>query len=374
MQPYWEDACLDRKDMTMANLEKRAETVGVTGALMLLAMGWAASAEAATGISPAVDARAAIAEALGDTVRADLVLGAAIPTSTTLRPTLQQRRRSGGDRRVAQPRRGGARTGRPGARGGRTVVVRGGRYYSPYYFGLGYGYGYPYFGGGYYGYGYPYFGGGYYGYYGGSYSYTGSVRLKVKPRAAEVLVDGYYVGTVDNFDGTFQSLKLEPGPASMEIRAPGFESLRLDVRILPGRKITFEENMRAGDPGEARPPSAARRPPAQGPDPAAAEGRPVPPDRDAEPGPPAGYDRQPPAFGGVRLRVEPRHARVFVDGYYVGTVDDFDSGRGLPLESGPQSIEIRADGYESLQLQVRILPDETITYEGDLTAAPGQQD
>ena len=126
--------------------------------------------------------------------------------------------------------------------------MRGGRYYSPYYYGYGYGYGYgyPYFGGGYYG--YPYYRGGYYGYYGGSYSYTGSVRLKVKPRDAEVLVDGYYVGTVDDFDGTFQSLKLEPGPASIEIRAPGFEALRLDVRVLAGRKITYEENMRARRP------------------------------------------------------------------------------------------------------------------------------
>ncbi len=327
---------------------------------MLVAVGWTASAEAATGIPPAVDVQAAIAETRGETERADAVLGAAIPTPTMLRPTLQQRRRSGGDRRVAQPRRRGTPTGRPGARRGRTVVVRGGRYYSPYYYGLGYGYGY------------PYYGGGYYGYYGGSYSYTGSVRLKVKPRAAEVLVDGYYVGTVDDFDGTFQRLKLEPGPASIEIRAPGFEALKLDVRVLAGRKITFEDNMRAGDPGEAPPPSAARRPPAPGPDPAAAEGRLGPRDRDAEPGPQAGYDRLPPAFGGVRLRVEPRHARVFVDGYYVGTADDFDSGRGLPLESGPQSIEISADGYESLQLQVRILPDETITYEGDLTAAPGR--
>jgi hypothetical protein len=74
----------------------------------------------------------------------------------------------------------------------------------------------------------------------------------------------------------------------------------------------------------------------------------------------------------VRLRVEPRDAQVFVEGYFVGTVDDFDSGRGLPLESGPQDIEIRADGYEPLQLQVRILPNETITYEGDLTPVSDQ--
>ena len=302
-------------------------------------------------MSPAVDVQAAIAETFSDTERSDLVLGAAMPTPITLQPTLQQRRGRGGAGRVAQPRRGGGR-------GGRTVVVRGGRHYSPYYYGLGYGYGY------------PYYGAGYYGYSGGRYSYTGSVRLKVKPRDAEVLVDGYYVGTVDDFDGIFQSLKLEPGPASIEVRAPGFEVFRLDVMVLAGRKITYEENMKVGDPGRA--PLPARRPPSPGPDQGGAESRPAPRDRDSEPGPPAGYDGQPPAFGGVRLRVEPRNAQVFVDGYFVGTVDDFDSGKGLPLESGPQSIEIRADGYESLELKVRILPDETITYEGDLMAAPGR--
>ena len=361
--------------MTMTYLKKLRGPLGVTSALVLVTGGWAAGAEAATGVSPAVDVQAAIAEAFGDTERAESVLGAGIPTPITLQPTLQQRRGRGGGRRVAEPRRGGARrVARPRARGGWTIVVRGGRYYSPFYYGLGrpYGYGYPHYDG--YGYGYPYFGGRYGGYYGGSYSYTGSVRLKVKPRDAEVLVDGYFVGTVDDFDGTFQSLKLEPVPASIEVRAPGFEALRLDVRVLADHKITYEENMRAEDPGQAPPPSAARRPPARGPDPRGAVGRPVPPDRDAEPGPPADNDRQPPAFGGVRLRVEPRHAQVFVDGYFVGTVDDFDSGRGLPLESGPQNIEIRADGYESLQIQVRILPDETITYEAVLTAAPGQQD
>ena len=163
----------------MTYLKKLGSSVGVAGALILVAGGWAASAEAATGLQPVVDVQAAIAEAFGDTERADSVLGAAIPTPTTLQPTLEQRRGRGGAGRVAQPRRGGTRGVRPRARGGRTVVVRAGRSYSPYYYGLGYpyglGYGYGYGG---YGYGYPYYGGGYYGYYGGSYSYTGSVRLK----------------------------------------------------------------------------------------------------------------------------------------------------------------------------------------------------
>lgn len=328
----------------MTRLTPLAGTAGVTGALILVAGGWAARAEGATGILPAVEVQAAIAGKLGDTERAE----SRFRTEILRNPTLQQRRGRGGTGRVAQPRRGGGR-------GGRTVVVHGGRHYSPYYYGYGYGYGH------------PFYGPGYYGYYGGRYSYTGSVRLKIKPQNAEVLVDGYYVGTVDDFDGTFQSLKLEPGPASLEVRAPGFETVRLDVMVLAGRKITYEERMKAGDPGPATPPSATVRPSVQGPDRGIAAGRPVPPDPDADPEPPAGYDEQRPAFGGVRLRVEPRHAQVFVDGYFVGTVDDFDSGRGLPLESGPQSIEISAEGYESLQLKVWILPDETITYEADLT-------
>ena len=350
----------------MTYLKRLGDTVWITGVLILVAGGWAASANAATHISPAVDVHAGIASAFGDSERADSVLAAGIPTPVTLQQTLKQRRaRGGGGRQTARPRQRGNRGAPARDRGGRrTVIVRGGRYYSPYYSGFGYPYGY--------GYGYPYYGGGYYGYYGGSYSYTGSVRLKVKPRHAEVLVDGYYVGTVDNFDGTFQSLRLEPGAANIEVRAAGFEDLRLDVMILAGRKITYEENMRAEDPGQAPPPSAARRPPARGPDRERAEVRPDPRDRDAEPGPPAGFEGRPPTFGGVRLRVEPRNARVFVDGYYVGTVDDFDGGSGLALESGPQSIEIRADGYESLEIQVRILPDETITYDGELTLAPGQ--
>ena len=343
----------------MTYVKKLGATLRVTGALLLVTGGWATSAEGAAGISPVVDTQGAIADGFGHIERAHSVLGAAIPT--TLRPTLQQRRRRDGARRVAQPRRGGARVVPPRARGGRTVV-RGRGYYSPYYYGYPYGYGY--------GYGYPYYGAGYYGYYGGGYSSTGSVRLKVKPRHAEVLVDGYYVGSIDDFDGTFQSLKLEPGPVSIEVRAAGFEALRLDVMVLAGRKITYEENMRAGDPGQA--PTPAPRPPAGGPDRGVADDQPVRPDRDTEPGSPAGYDGQPPAFGGVRLRVEPRHAQVFVDSYFVGTVDDFDSGKGLPLESGPQSIEVRSDGYESLQIKVWILPDQTTTYEGDLTAAPGR--
>ena len=40
---------------------------------------------------------------------------------------------------------------------------------------------------------------------------TGELRLQVQPRDAQVFIDGSYAGTVDDFDGTFQSLRLEEG-------------------------------------------------------------------------------------------------------------------------------------------------------------------
>jgi hypothetical protein len=99
---------------------------------------------------------------------------------------------------------------------------------------------------------YPrYYGGGYYGGYGGGYgsSYgdgysTGELRLDVEPKYAEVYVDGYFAGHVDDFDGMFQALRLEDGPYKIEIVAPGYEPLEFDIRIQPGRKITYRRELR----------------------------------------------------------------------------------------------------------------------------------
>lgn len=73
---------------------------------------------------------------------------------------------------------------------------------------------------------------------------TGNVRLKVKPRDAQVLVDGYVAGVVDEFDGVFQSLRLAPGGHKIEVRMPGFETLSFDVHVQPNRTMTLTESMR----------------------------------------------------------------------------------------------------------------------------------
>lgn len=73
---------------------------------------------------------------------------------------------------------------------------------------------------------------------------AGGIRLKIHPRDAQVFVDGYYAGLVDDFDGVFQSLRLEAGGHRIEIRMPGFDDLALDVHVQPGRTLTLEEFLR----------------------------------------------------------------------------------------------------------------------------------
>jgi hypothetical protein len=54
-----------------------------------------------------------------------------------------------------------------------------------------------------------------------------------------VFVDGYYAGVVDEFDGHFQHLNLIPGPHHLEISAPGYQPLVIDVAIQPHHKIDY---------------------------------------------------------------------------------------------------------------------------------------
>ena len=193
------------------------------------------------------------------------------------------RPRSGGVRRPdGGPDDRGFDGGRDGANRARQAVPRGRapqiiyapsygrRYYAGtgglgYYFydpwswyagfgGSGYG-GYGYYGapwagyyGSYYG-GYGGYGGGYggygnYGNYGGPYGWSiGGVRVKVNPKDAEVYVDGYYAGIVDDFDGMWQQLRLDDGGYRIEIRKPGMSPLTFDVRVQPGRTITYRGEM-----------------------------------------------------------------------------------------------------------------------------------
>jgi hypothetical protein len=119
-------------------------------------------------------------------------------------------------------------------------------YYQPYRYGgarfsLGFYYGVPYF--------YPDYGYWYYSYpypqYPPYYAWRepgvafGSVRLDIPQKEASVVVDGYLVGDVGDFASVFNALDLPAGPHHIEVRAPGHETLAIDVYVRPHHTITY---------------------------------------------------------------------------------------------------------------------------------------
>ena len=168
----------------------------------------------------------------------------------------QAQHRSGGGGSGGARGGGAVPRGSVGSRGGGIVVgPRGGFVGRPFVgrpffygprFGFGFYAGYPY----YYPYYYPYGYAGYYGYpyypYGGGYAVAeglstsyGHVRISDAPDDAAVYADGYYVGTVDDFNGAFQHLTLEPGAHHVDIRPQGQPAISFDVNVQPGETITY---------------------------------------------------------------------------------------------------------------------------------------
>ena len=270
-------------------------------------------------------------------------------------------------------------------RAGPTVFVGGFYYPSLFRPHLFYGYS------GYYGYGgyyrpyyagWPYYQAPYYGY---RYDLSGNVRTQVAPRHTEVFIDGYYAGTVDDFDGVFQRLHIEPGDHDIELYLPGHRPHQQRVYVQPGRTFTIRHTMEPLAPGEAEParpagaplpqggsqyprsgprdPGAGSRDPAQAPIEEPRAGRPAPRGPDREP---RVQDTAAQGFGQLSLRVQPADAEVIIDGEKwegAAAADRLD----VQLSAGMHRLEIRKEGYRGYFTDVTIGNGQTRTLNVALT-------
>lgn len=293
-------------------------------------------------------------------MRASLVFAAAFIASV---PQLQSR--ADAQVRVAQPRT--VIVGSPIVVAHPTVFI-GGYYYPSFYraslwyapWGPGY-FGYPY-------YQFPVYGP-------GRYDMSGSVRVQVSPREAEVFVDGYFAGNVDDFDGVFQRLNIEPGEHEVEIHLDGYRALRQRFYLQPGKSFNIKHTMERLAPGE----TASPRPtgtPLTGP------GR--PPDRSRVGLPPASPLPDDPSrgatadrgrvagpggaasFGSLSLRAQPADVEVLIDGEaWKGTLDN--DRLVIQLGAGTHHLEIRKDGYRSYLTDISIVVGQVKTLNVALT-------
>lgn len=214
--------------------------------------------------------------------------------------------------------------------------------YNPYFwggYGLGYGYGYGQ-------YPYPPY------YYRGYYDYTGSARLQVTPRNAQVYIDGYFVGVVDNFDGNLQRLNVEAGEHELQLYLEGYRTFTQKVLFPRGGTLKVTHTMQPLGPGESaglppKPDESLRAQPARGAQ-----------QRVERPGPPPSEGR-PSEFGSLLLRVRPSDAEILVDGEAWNAPEGQDQFV-IELVEGAHRIEVRKDGFQTYTASVRVRRGETV--------------
>jgi len=275
--------------------------------------------------------------------------------------------------------RGAVRIGAPRARA--VVVVGGYRrpyyrpFYNPFYYDAFYRpyyrpfYWYPQAGYSQFGYGRRFFDG------------SSAVRLEVSPRETEVYIDNYYAGIVDDFDGLFQRLHLEPGSHDITLYLDGYRTVRQRIYVQPTGTFRLRYVMQPLAPGDVAEPRPLEPPPPQpqaGPGPAGPNVYPPPPPQRGGPpprpqGPPPGAPQQQGNRADVRsdagtlsVRVQPASADVLIDG------ERWDGPSGderlvVQVSPGLHHVEVRRDGYRTYQSDIEVRPGETSTVNVSLS-------
>jgi hypothetical protein len=201
-----------------------------------------------------------------------------------------------------------------------------------------------------------------------------SLRLEVKPKDAQVYIDGYYAGVVDDFDGIFQRLHVPPGEHELVLHLDGYRSVHQRVNV--GRGTTYRvrytmERLAAGEANEPPPAPPAAPPPAAGVQPPAmAPGVPPrrmpPPQRLPPPGPPADAGVQASSFGTLSIRVQPGGSDILIDGEpWRGPEQD---RLLVQVAEGTHHIEVRRPGYQGFSSDVQVRRGETVPLNVSLLA------
>jgi hypothetical protein len=240
------------------------------------------------------------------------------------------------------------------------------QWYGRGYYGYGYGIGwygaYGPWGGPWGPWGYPYYGGGWY--------YGASMRIQFDQKQAEVYVDGWRAGIVDDFDSWFQSLNLEPGGHEITLYLDGFKTQRHNLMFLQSSSQNLKGVMEKLGPGEVSGPRPQPAPQVE-----RNQGGGMPPQRapgaqyqmvPATSGQQDVVEEVPPRFGTLSLKVLPPDAEVIVDDQSWKTVGE-QQILSIKLSAGRHNIEIKKEGYVSYVEVILIRSNATMNLNVGLT-------
>jgi hypothetical protein len=198
------------------------------------------------------------------------------------------------------------------------------------------------------------------------YDDASALRIEVQPRDAEVYLDTYLVGTVDDFDGFFQRLRVPAGEHEVEIYREGFRSFNQKIYLVHGRTFNIRHTMEplaSGDAPTMRPVTRPLPPPAL----------PVmqPPLGEEDRGRRPSFSPARSTFGSIAVRVQPEDAEV--------VIDDETWTQGIPGEqlvvqvaAGRPRVEIQKPGLRTFSQDVDVPPGETVTLNVSLRSEYAQ--
>jgi len=72
---------------------------------------------------------------------------------------------------------------------------------------------------------------------------TSEVKLAVNPTRAAVFVDGLFVGHVAEFQGIGRGLLVAPGPHTIRIGLPGYQTFETQIRPAPRQKVEVKTEL-----------------------------------------------------------------------------------------------------------------------------------
>jgi hypothetical protein len=147
-------------------------------------------------------------------------------------------------------------------------------------------------------------------------------------KTSGVWVDGQYLGYLNELKGSKKILLL-PGRHEIVVRQAGYQDFAQQVVTEPGTKQVIQVTMQK-DPRVQLPTVTAA----------------------------------------VKLSVSPNRAAVFVDGAFVGHVDEFDGpGQAMLIAPGKHKITISLPGYQNFETEVTLVPEQQFQLKTDLQKA-----
>jgi len=163
----------------------------------------------------------------------------------------------------------------------------------------------------------------------GEVQFEGATRAE---RTSGVWIDGQYVGYLKELKGSNKIL-LMPGDHDIVVRQAGYKDFSARIPVAPGKKIVVPVRMEK-DPRAKHPRETAL----------------------------------------VKISVRPVRAAVFVDGLFVGHVDEFNGlGQGMLLSPGKHHLRITLPGYQDFEMDVTLVANQRYQVKTDLFVAKNLQ-